>query len=354
MLISDIASLRTFGADRRGNVAMIFAFAVAPLFGLAGGAVDLQMMSRDRAELQGVYDAAALAGVKAGALGETVARLAALQHIEAHLSTRLKAYPYEISVSNGGATVRVATNGAKMDTVFLGIIGMKTLNVVVRTTATATTVTTVTSKKPITAQLDPEAGDYNRMYVYCYDHQRRNQADNGRSQMTAIADNAGTTYNFNMPVCKEKESISYRLYNVRNARTKPWLWDTAKPGTLVKNNPADPWADNFAYNYYSDTENQSGVPAPKFENNVPILETIVCASLSECRPTTQGGIIPVGTNRKPETAKMACAPGRYIYFGWEDRPPGYGWSDSDYDDIRVIVECPSTNSTSTRVVRLTE
>jgi hypothetical protein len=30
-----------------------------------------------------------------------------------------------------------------------------------------------------------------------------------------------------------------------------------------------------------------------------------------------------------------------MYYGWEDRPPYYGWTDRDYDDIRVIVECPT-------------
>ena len=58
--------------------------------------------------------------------------------------------------------------------------------------------------------------------------------------------------------------------------------------------------------------------------------------------------------RTPQQADQACSPGKYIYFGWEDRPPGYGWTDSDYDDIRVVVECPSTTTTRKTVVRLIE
>ncbi len=53
-------------------------------------------------------------------------------------------------------------------------------------------------------------------------------------------------------------------------------------------------------------------------------------------------------------AGVPCLPGKYMYFGWEDRPPGYGWTDGDYDDIRVIVECPKVSTTTTTVVRLIE
>jgi Flp pilus assembly protein TadG len=347
----------SFGRDRGGNVAVIFGFSVVPLFGLAGGATDYAGMTRDVAGLQKAFDAAALAAARQASLGEAVVRLTAQNHLAANLATRLKAYPTTIEISNSGATVRIRTDGAAMATTFLGIIGLKTLNVSVAATATATTYKTVTSNKPVVAELDPEAGDYNRMYVYCFDKTRTNQADQGRSQMTAIADNAGTKYSFNMPVCKENETISYRLYNVRNARTQPSLWDRATPGTLIKNNAADwadPWSNNLSYNYYSDTQMISGVPTPRFDNNVPILETVLCSSLSQCKPRSQGGILPSGTNRTPQQVTQACSPGKYMYFGWEDRPPGYGWTDSDYDDIRVIVECPTTSTTSTTVVRLVE
>jgi Flp pilus assembly protein TadG len=345
-----------FRRDRGGNVAVIFGISIVPVMGLTGGAVDLSQATRDMAGLQSAFDAAAIAGVRQAALGSAVVTLTAQNFLAANLPTRLKTYPVTIAPSNGGKTVRITTNGT-MQTTFLGIIGMKTMNIVARSTATSTTIETVTSKKPVTAQLDPEAGDYNRMYVYCYDDARRNQPDKGRSQMTAIADNAGTTYNFNMPACKATETFSYRLYNVRNARTQPHLWDTALPGTLIANNAADwanPWANNLSYNYYSDTRMVGGVPTHQFSNGVPILETVICKNLGQCKSKGNGGILPSGTNRTPQQATEACSPGKYIYFGWEDRPPGYGWTDSDYDDIRVIVECPSTTTTSSTVVRLTE
>jgi Flp pilus assembly protein TadG len=349
--------LKAFAKDRRGNVAMTLAIAAVPLFATVGGAVDFHRASRDAAELQGVFDAAALAGVRQAALGEAVVKQTAQRHIDGHLAGHLKSYPVAIETSDGGKTLRIRTDGATMPTSILGVIGMPTLNVVAKSAATSTTFHTVTSAKPIMAELDPEAGDYNRMYVYCFDKSRQNHADFGRSQMTAIADNAGTKYNFNMPACKEGDTISYRLYNVRNARTKPHLWDNATPGTLIPNNPADwasPWSNNLSYNYYSDTTLTAGVPTHNFTNAVPILETVICDNLGQCKGKGKGGIIPEGKNRTPQQAAKACEPGKFMYFGWEDRPPGYGWTDGDYDDIRVIVECPKVSSTATTVVRLIE
>jgi len=349
--------LARFRRDRGGNVAMTFALAAIPLFGTVGGAVDFHRASRDAAELQGAFDAAALAAVRQAGLGEVAVRATARNHVDGHLSAHLKAYPVRIDTENGGRTVRIATDGAAMPTAILGVIGMPTLTIVAKSGATATTHHTVTSAKPVVAELDPEAGDYNRMYVYCFDKTRQNHADSGRSQMTAIADNAGTKYSFNMPVCKEGETLSYRLYNVRNARTQPHLWDTVQPGKLIANNPDDwgnPWGNNLAYNYYSDTTLANGVATQNFANGVPILETVVCDTLSQCKPKSRGGIIPEGRNRTPQQAAKACEPGKFMYFGWEDRPPGYGWTDGDYDDIRVIVECPKVSTTTTTVVRLIE
>jgi hypothetical protein len=41
-----------------------------------------------------------------------------------------------------------------------------------------------------------------------------------------------------------------------------------------------------------------------------------------------------------------------MYYGWEDRPPGLGWTDRDYNDIRVVIECPVSESTGEFLVRL--
>ena len=43
-----------------------------------------------------------------------------------------------------------------------------------------------------------------------------------------------------------------------------------------------------------------------------------------------------------------------MYFGWEDRPPGFGSSDRDYDDIRLIVSCPEIIQIADKQVRITQ
>jgi len=63
-------------------------------------------------------------------------------------------------------------------------------------------------------------------------------------------------------------------------------------------------------------------------------------------------VIPEGKNREPQKAKQSCQPGKFMYYGWEDRPPGLGWTDQDYNDIRIIIECPESVATGEFVVRL--
>lgn len=55
---------RNFWADQGGNTAIIFAFAVAPLIALSGGAVDLAHRTKVRTEMQGAADTAALAAAR--------------------------------------------------------------------------------------------------------------------------------------------------------------------------------------------------------------------------------------------------------------------------------------------------
>ena len=97
----------------------------------------------------------------------------------------------------------------------------------------------------------------------------------------------------------------------------------------------------------------SGRGLPDYDlGGFQILETVLCNTLAECRPVSQGGIIPEGKERIQQRASKPCETGKYMYYGWEDRPAGLGWTDRDYDDIRVIVECPSMEQVGQRSVRL--
>lgn len=79
---------------------------------------------------------------------------------------------------------------------------------------------------------------------------------------------------------------------------------------------------------------------------------VTCEDRNACKPERQGGIIPQGTNRTPQRATTACAPGKFMYYGWEDRPPEGGGSDRDYNDIRIIIECPTVATTGNETVWL--
>jgi hypothetical protein len=51
-----------------------------------------------------------------------------------------------------------------------------------------------------------------------------------------------------------------------------------------------------------------------------------------------------------------------MYFGFEDRPPGQSgangtwldpaWTDTDYDDIRIVMKCPNSGRLGDAFVRL--
>lgn len=81
-----------------------------------------------------------------------------------------------------------------------------------------------------------------------------------------------------------------------------------------------------------------------------MMETVLCSSFETCVAKNKGGVIPFGKNRVPVKTTESCAPGKFMYYAWEDRPPASG--DRDYDDIRVIVECPVTIITGEDSVRL--
>jgi len=63
-------------------------------------------------------------------------------------------------------------------------------------------------------------------------------------------------------------------------------------------------------------------------------------------------VLPIGRYRTPNREDRPCVPGKFMYFGWEDRPPGIGWSDEDYDDILFVMRCPTGLSVTYGAARL--
>ncbi|WP_192847036.1 TadE/TadG family type IV pilus assembly protein [Aureimonas sp. AU4] len=322
-------TLRRFGRDQRGNFALLTALMAVPLFGLSGLALDYARAVNARTHLQTRSDAMALAVASRGPNVDSSAILASLQADamagsamgQASFTGRwTSATDYTVDaalvlpltlsqiIPGAGATMPVGAQSVGR------YIGLKYVY-----------------KPPEFSSLDPEAGDFNRVYAYCFDPTAVSAANKGRSQMTAISDNGGTSYINPMPECRAGEMMSFQLYNSRNARTNKSLWDKAS---------------NEHYSYFTDTTLH---PTDKYEqynlDGWAILETVLCPSLEKCVVKSKGGILPEGKNRTPQRATEPCSPGKYMYYGWEDRPPGRGSSDKDYDDIRVIIKCPDLIAT---------
>jgi Flp pilus assembly protein TadG len=369
--------LRKFARHERGNVLMLFGLTLPPMLGASGMAFDYSRASNIKSYMQSEADAAALSGARAAAQ-------VVLKKLPTNKNTLSSA---AITNAQNVATARYASSGVSNLTVTGSWLNASDFEVLTsgkiknsasrlipgvaselefKTRAVARVIVSqnLVAFKPAVASLDFEAGDYNRIYVYCFDKQRKNDADKGRraETMTAISDNGGTNYVYEMPVCQSTETLSYRLYNVRNMRTSPSNWDS--------NNTE-------RYNYYTDTElNGGGVASFDFARGTRdnygtvtdfpldkqdgLLETVLCDTLAECKPKSQGGILPEGKEREPNKENKACAPNKYMYYGWEDRPyykkgapAGVdGWTDRDYDDIRLIVECPQIPPEPTASIKL--
>jgi hypothetical protein len=193
--------------------------------------------------------------------------------------------------------------------------------------ATAIAARTITSTylAPEVFNLAPEAADYNEVFAYCFNYTGAGTAASRRSQMTRIARNITPAVTYTWPECAEGDSMSFRLRNVRNSRSQ------AQNGQRLT---------GTEYNHYSDTVISEGREVYNFGGRA-ILETVRCDTLEECRPTNQGGVLPFGRNRTPNVETRLCVPGKFMYFGWEDRPPGLGSTDRDYDDIVFVVRCPT-------------
>lgn len=317
--------------DRRGVMAVAFALTLIPVLGVTGAAVDYGILTATRASLQAKADEIALRTIAAGdldAVGTDAARLLeqdfgdALQAVDVRarrLSKGRGPSDYEVTIS-ADVPLRVmsAVPGAP-----------KTTRVAV--VAVARGETRIVSPPPPFVQLSHEAADYNQIFVYCFDADRQGLgngvgAEGARRHMTLIADNGGTVYDFEMPVCDEGETLSLRLRNVRNARSRPDRWE-------------DPLAEQ--YDYYSDTTISNGNAWKlNFPKDADVAETVLCDTLDECLPGTDVSILPSGRHRNPHAATRPCAEGKFMFLGFEDRPSPRFKGDRDYDDIRLVLGCP--------------
>lgn len=344
--------------DEGGAIVVVFCLMLPLVIGVTGMAVDFGGALHVRTVERQVADAAALLVANA----ETPAAAAqAISVAKAELAARLGprsdlgGYAVEGRWLDG-ANYRL-TISTRVKTSLVGFLpGMPDELVV----STATTVNRIAPQyetvPPTMSQLSPEAADYNRVYFYCYSTEpaRQKAPDGGRREITPIADNAEPPSVYpleKMPKCLANEVPSYMLRNVRDARKQPSRWNEI---------------GNNTYEYYTDVTIDPSTRVQTFNlrgynlgrktsvdlTRTPILETIICDTEIKCRTAkSKGGDIPDRkTDRNPLTSTASCAEGKYMYYGWEDRPGG----DRDYDDIRLVISCPKQIKTADKQIRIVE
>lgn len=347
--------MRSFLTCTRGGVAIAFALALVPVLAAAGAALDYNRADAARGTLAVHADAAALRVAATNTAGDVLAQT------QTRLTAELGARITDLDVDGewlDDRHYRVVVTGRTPTTLLRAVpalsdgIALQVVAVARRTPPTYRTL------PPQRTQLDPEAGDYNRVYMYCYDPMTRDQPQRGRSGLTPVADNGTPPTDYSdrrMPDCGPGEVLSYMLRNVRNARSNRAAWDRATEEVYeyYADATVDPRTgrvthDVRGFRVYNGTRRE-----PLDMTSAPILETILCDTAAACRPVRDGGIIPNRrTGRTPAVATGACSAGKFMYFGWEDRPPGFGWTDTDYDDIRLVVSCPEIIEVNGRAVVL--
>lgn len=340
--------MRQFLGCRKGNFAVAFAVASVPVLGAAGMAIDYSRAVNVQSFVQNQADMAALAGAQLGPDGDPASYV---EYLEVATEQRYGARGIEaLDVDAkwiGEYDFTVAVTGKVPVTILAAVPGFpdKVPFSVVATARIAEP--RYIYSPPTMTELDNEAGDYNQISVYCFNPaEQDNPETHGRTQMTPISDNAGTAYDYEMPRCAVGETLSFKLFNVRLVRDRPHLWH-------------DPSSTSFEY--FTDTQLRGGVEEHDL-GDWEVLETVLCKKQKHCDKKSKGGIVPEGKHRNPVKAKETCSPGKFMYYGWEDRPPGMdgpaktwediAWTDRDYDDIRIVIACPSVEEVEDRQVRL--
>lgn len=377
--------------DRSGSTVTMFALMLPALTGAMALGVDFTMYRMVHNRMQVAVDGAALAAAAEIEKGGDVPATA--------LSQAMRDVPAEFAGMTGPADVTIGvydevngfvpdagpdvnavrvvaerspTRGNATRQILARVLGMAP--VAISASAIAARPVNVWYQPPERDTLDPEAGDFNEIYVYCYDTMGTGAPETRRTQMTLVSNNmpAGqdivaisggrVTENppekVSWPRCNQRgQTLSFRLRNVRHVKANPVLWND--PGAAVSGfRPGRP-----EFNYYTDTVLNEGTEIIDLQG-FNILETVLCDSIDQCTPDTLASQIPSGRNRAAtrQRESQPCQPGRFMYFGFEDRPPGQAgradnwlwpaWTDSDFDDIRIVMKCPNGGRLGDAVVRL--
>jgi Flp pilus assembly protein TadG len=125
-----VAALRRFAGDRKGNVAMIFAFTLVPIMMLTGMGIDYTAATQRKAMLDAAADAAALSGVTPTLMAKpSTASVAAAQNMfnsQVAIIPGLNYAPANLSVNaadNGLKRTVTVTYSAASQNSFAGVLG---------------------------------------------------------------------------------------------------------------------------------------------------------------------------------------------------------------------------------------
>ena len=379
--------------DAGGAVAVTFGITAMVVILIVGGSLDYGRAYAMRTVMQHYSDAASLEGSTKDTTGAET-RLEVYRTLLPDRIARYNGNQTQVSALWRNETDYEVTAIAQMQTSFLRAMSstLASLQVSTRSVARGYRMKVVAGP-PSKIDLSYEAADYNQVWAYCYDPDwstngtrvsdegTKNQTFSGslafvstlatqenrygRSDFALIADNGASSITLAMPTCQEGETVSYMLYNSRGNRTNPSRWSRnyTTCGTTLSQ------TGKSCYTWYTDAKPDAG-GLEKHSGTSPYqLETVLCDD-SLCAQPRDSATIPGNNdrNRIPQVAKP-CQAGKYMYFGWEDRPPqnqgGNGTGnpyavgvadpggDRDYDDIRLIMSCPVT-SKDTLEVRLIE
>lgn len=354
-------AFKSLAQNRSGAIAMIAALALPGLLGAAAMAIDIGNYRYVQGRLQNAADAAALAGLQVIDRPSDVPAEAvsyAAQNVPSGFGTVMTTSDVVLGVwdpvakqfgpgptaEQNAVRVTVRRSAARGNAVPMVLMHLFGASPDLAASAVAARQLIVQYEPPVATNLSNEAHDFNELYVYCYDYGGTGAPAARRSQMTLISNNYPAGRNIIAdsggvitavpasplvwPECAAGQSLSFRLRNLRSAKHE---WENGRrpvPSSIT------------TFNHHSDTRIQLGVEYFDGLSAVTILETVRCDTEATCTPGGRGSIIPSGRNRTPLVSTVACEPGKFKYFGWEDRPPQLGGSDRDYDDIRILMRCP--------------
>lgn len=129
-----VRAVRAFARDRAGAIHIIFAVALVPLTMAVGAAVDYSRANHTKAELQSALDSAVLAGAAEAAKGTP------LSDVPTFVGNFTKANfaqkgSLQVSATASADGIVLATANIPVDTVFIRVMGLKTLDVSVTSQA---------------------------------------------------------------------------------------------------------------------------------------------------------------------------------------------------------------------------